>query len=1284
MASNYTLPPPPVLEIHDQQAAEKWKKFKLAWTNYSLATGLSDKAEPVQVATLLTVIGEEAREVFSTFSGWAHDGDEEKIAPVIAKFEQYCQPRRNIPFERYRFNRRSQESGETYDQYRTSLRKIAENCDFRSISPDEILRDRLVFGIRDSKTRERLLRASDLTLKTTDEICRSAESMLAQMKVVEDSSPSNPVSVVNERQTRQPGGGQGNRRGKECWNCGRKHDFQKRESCPAFGKTCSKCHKPNHFAAKCRSMVPPSVRPVTDSVRTEDPDEIFQTHVATTTLDDSQLVTLRLDSGNYIRFQVDTGAQCNVVPLGIYKEATGDRQLENVTPSQTRITAYGGATLPVMGTALLRVSRGDFRCRLDCKLVDHKDVRPLLGIKACVGMKIVSYLDNDHLNKPNTGNSRVYTVEESGLLAVKQLIDEYPTVFSEGVGRLEGQYQIRLDPSIPSVQHPPRRVPVPLRDILQRTLGDLNNQGIIVPVQVPTPWISSMVVVPKKNGTLRICLDPQDLNKAIQREHYPLPTIEDIATRLHGAKVFTVLDVSKGFWHIELDEPSSLLTTFNTPFGRYRWKRMPFGISSAPEVFQRRMHELIEGLQGVEVVADDFVTVGFGETVNAATHSHDRNLTAFLQRCAERGVKLNPDKVQLRLSKVPFIGHIATDKGLCVDPTKVRAITEMPPPTDVAGVQRLLGMIQYLCKFLPHLSDLTKPLRDLTQKNTEWVWDHPQQEALRKLKSAVASTPILRYYNLQEEVTLQCDASQFGLGAAMMQNGQPVAYASRALTAAETRYAQIEKELLAIVFACDRFEAYVYGRRVVNVETDHQPLEMIVRKPLNSAPKRLQRMLLQLQKYSLVVHYKKGKLMYLADTLSRAYLPETHCSSVALEVATLDPSTGLALSQARLHQFRHASTDDPTLITLRRTIQQGWPASKSGLAESLHPYYDFRDELTTQDQLVFKGSLVVVPIALRREMMSVCHATHVGVEGCIRRARESMFWPRMATELKEYISKCETCVTHRALPQKETFLQHDITPRPWAKVGADLCEIQGRTLLVVCDYFSNFVEVESLPTTTTRAVCKALRALLARYGVPDVLVTDNGPQLASAEFATFAKVWGFQHQTSSPHYPQSNGKAENAVKTVKRLFAKCRESGQSEFRALLDWRNTPTEGIGTSPAQRFLGRRCRTLLPMTNAQLMPLYPTADAARALQGQKAKQQHHYDKHARDLSQITRSGCVSLARKHEPRGSALGSHRTLYEHTSAYGTQPDFEHARTTTSPTLRESPQATRPAYLLIVE
>ena len=180
---------------------------------------------------------------------------------------------------------------------------------------------------------------------------------------------------------------------------------------------------------------------------------------------------------------------------------------------------------------------------------------------------------------------------------------------------------------------------------------------------------------------------------------------------------------------------------------------MPFGICSAPEVFQHRMHQLIEGLHGVEVVANDFVEVGFGDTEEKASVDHDQNVDAFLQQCEERGLKLNPEKVQLRKKEVPFIGHVATGQGLCADPAKVQAIREMPRPMDVAAVRRLLGLTQYLSKFLPHLSDLTKPLRELTQKDTEWIWDYAQERALDALKEAVTNTPVLRYYNLVKEVT---------------------------------------------------------------------------------------------------------------------------------------------------------------------------------------------------------------------------------------------------------------------------------------------------------------------------------------------------------------------------------------------------------------------------------------------------------------------------------------------------------------------------------------------------
>ena len=736
-AGNYTLPSPQRLEIHDPQAADKWKKFKRAWENYALATELSKKSEQVQVATLLTVIGEEAREVYSTFTGWAAVGDSSKIDPVLNKFEEYCKPRKNIPFERYRFNRRTQESGESYDQYRTSLRQLAESCDFATITPDEILRDRLVFGIRDAKARERLLREPKLSLDKTDEICRAAESMVVQLKLVEGSAGSLVNAVKEESASQQAAHKEGSNT-RKCWNCGRKHDFQKRELCPAYGKTCNKCHKPNHFAIKCRSKATPkSVKVVEES------EEICQTHVSGTPMDDSQFVTVKLENGSFLRFQADTGAQCNVVPVHLYKKATKDFSLSKVTPCQSKITAYGGTTIPVVGSTLLRVWRGETSCRLDCKIVSHSNVRPLLGRKACLHMKIVSYLDNDMLHKPETDGSEVFTLTTSRPWTIDTLLSKYPNVFGEGIGCLEGEYHIRLDPEAVPVQHAPRRVHVPLRERLEETLDDLVQQDILATVTEPTPWINSMVVVPKKDGKLRICLDPKDLNLAIQREHYPLPTIEEIATRLHGAKLFTVLDARHGFWHIRLDEPSSYLTTFNT---RYRWKRMPFGISSAPEVFQRRMHEVIEGLKGVEVVADDFVVVGFGTSIDEATRNHDCNLEAFLDRCAERNLKLNDKKTRLRLQEVPFIGHVATSEGLRVDPYKVQAIREMPPPADVAAVQRLLGLTQYLSKFLPHLSDLTKPLRELTQKDTAWEWGEVQQKALEQLKAAVSSTPVLRYY----------------------------------------------------------------------------------------------------------------------------------------------------------------------------------------------------------------------------------------------------------------------------------------------------------------------------------------------------------------------------------------------------------------------------------------------------------------------------------------------------------------------------------------------------------
>ena len=320
--------------------------------------------------------------------------------------------------------------------------------------------------------------------------------------------------------------------------------------------------------------------------------------------------------------------------------------------------------------------------------------------------------------------------------------------------------------------------------------------GILAPLSEPTQWVSSMLIIVKPHK-LRICLDPRDLNKVIRREHYQMPTVEEVATRLSQAKKFTVVDAKDGFWQKRLDTESGYKTTFNTPFGRYRWKRMPFGISSATEVWQRTMHEFVEDLGGVEVIADDFLIAGFGSTDHEVNQSLERNERAFFEKCRLWNLKLNRAKVKRHQPSVKFMGHPLTSQGLMPDPEKIQAILQMPEPEDVTALKRFLGMVTYLAKFIPHLSEMTEPLRRLEDKNVEFQWLDQHSIAMNTINKFLTEAPVVRYYDVSKPVTIQCDAGQSGLGAVLLQDGQPVCYAFRALTDTESRYAQIEKELLA-------------------------------------------------------------------------------------------------------------------------------------------------------------------------------------------------------------------------------------------------------------------------------------------------------------------------------------------------------------------------------------------------------------------------------------------------------------------------------------------------------
>ena len=303
----------------------------------------------------------------------------------------------------------------------------------------------------------------------------------------------------------------------------------------------------------------------------------------------------------------------------------------------------------------------------------------------------------------------VHVVESTvkTLLTKETILTAYKDVF-EGLGHI-GDSTFMVNETVKPIQHAPRRVPVALRAEVKEKLTDLEKRGFIKKVTEPPEWISSMVIVAKPNK-IKICLDPRELNKALKRPKYQMPTLEEILPRLAKAKVFSTLDAKDGFYQIGLDKKSSMKTTFWTPFGRYRYLRMPFGISLAPEEFECKLHETLDDLPGVVVLRDDVLVMGYGETHEEAVIDHDTNLARLLQRARETNLKLNKSKINLGKSEVKFMGHVITDEGLKPDPDKVKAVEEMPRPTCKKELLSLLGFVNYLSKFLPRLAEaITQP-----------------------------------------------------------------------------------------------------------------------------------------------------------------------------------------------------------------------------------------------------------------------------------------------------------------------------------------------------------------------------------------------------------------------------------------------------------------------------------------------------------------------------------------------------------------------------------------------
>ncbi|XP_029054611.2 uncharacterized protein K02A2.6-like [Osmia bicornis bicornis] len=1158
-------------------AAANWKRFKRQFDNYITAF-YDSVAEKRKIAILLHAGGEEINEIYASFAL-----ESPELQVVIGHFDEYFLPQTNVTYERFVFLNRKQQQEESHEQFMVALKNLSKTCQFGALK-EELIKDIFVSGISDKGLQEKLLRTEMLDIKKAMEICRTRAVVAEHVKTMHIKEEAMEMTVDTVKK-RAPG------KKITCRYCGYTHEWGR---CPAYGKVCSHCQKRNHFAKVCSK----NKKEVNCVETAEGEDEIEILEVEIGSINDKETtdwykVILHIN-GRPIAYKVDSGAACNIMSLQQYLSLGFTK--EQLEQTKVVVKSFTKDIVEIMGKCSLRCQFKDVKSNFNF-FITKEHYENILGLEASERLGLIK---------------RVDILEKNNFVPKK-----YNDLFDGSVGLVQQCCKIRLDKSIKPVVAPARRIPYTLFSSVKEELDRMEAKGIIKRITEPTEWVSQMVVVMKKDKTLRICLDPRPLNRAIKREHYMFPKFEEIVARLKNAKVFCKLDAQSGFWMVPLDEGSSKLCTFQTHWGRYSFNRLPFGLKSAPEICHRIIAQTVEGIRNVASYQDDLLIWAESE------EELKEILMEVLQTARRKGI-FNPGKCIFNASKVEFLGHNISPTRISVANEKIKAVEGLKKPTDKKSLQRILGLFNYVAKFIPNYSELTASLRELLKDDVIFIWLPIHDEVFNKLKKIITSEPVLGLYDEEKEIEISVDASSTAVGAVLLQERKPVAYASRALTEVQTRYSQIEKELLAVCFGMEKFELYIFGKKQVQVETDHKPLLGLIKKPLHVVPTRLQRMLLRLQPYCFNLSYTPGKQMQIADTLSRDVIHEEHNNEMndleeerELQIALL--INELPMNKEDWKLFYEESRKDRTIQYLKTYIKEGWPKYYKDIVEECKPFAEFKDEMNESRNVVFRGNRVLVPRSLKGRMLKILHTGHPGISRMISKADLGMFWIGINQDIRRFVQSCETCLKYRPSNVRSELKSKEIPLLPWMEVACDLFELRSKNYLVLVDALSNFIEVITLSSLTSEAVIAAIKSVFARYGIPQILYTDGALYFDSEKFKKFTREWTFKHVKSSPHYPRSNGLAENAVKSTKMLFKKALDAGEDIFLALLNFRNTP-RGKVHSPASNLMSRNLRTNIPCTFEYLKPRITCVQDRQILIQLREQSKVYYDRQARKRHELT----------------------------------------------------------------
>jgi transposase InsO family protein len=721
---------------------------------------------------------------------------------------------------------------------------------------------------------------------------------------------------------------------------------------------------------------------------------------------------------------------------------------------------------------------------------------------------------------------------------------------------------------------------------VEAELDRLHSTGVITPVTF-SRWAAPIVPVIKSSGEIRICGDYKTtVNQVATPDKYPLPRVDELFAAMSGGSYFTKLDLSHAYQQLVLDDESQELVTINTSKGLYRYTRLPFGVSAAPSIFQRTMDSLLADIPKAVAFLDDILITGSNEA------EHWANVEAVLTKLEEAGLRLKRDKCVFGVREVVYLGHRINSDGIQPTTDKVDAVLNAPVPNNVSELKSYLGLLNFYAKFLPHLSSTLAPLHNLLRKDVQWSWGPQQDAAFQTSKQHLVSAEVLVHFDPKKDLILSCDASPYGLGVVLahrMPDGteRPVAYASRSLSPAERNYAHLDKEGVAVIYGVKKFHQYLYGRPFT-ITTDHKPLlglfgESRAVPPMASS--RIQRWGLTLSAYQYKLVYRPGVANCNADGLSRLPLPDapSHTPEPHDYVLVMDhlESTTVNPDKIRLWTGR-----DPVLSQVREYVMNGWP--RSCRDNDLKPYSTRADELSVQSGCVMWGSRVIVPPQGRQYIMNELHEAHPGISKMKALARSYVWWPNMDQELEDKVKHCGQCQVHRKAPPLAPLHPWEWPNEPWERLHLDYAgPFMGHMFLIVVDAHSKWIDVHIVNRATTSATVEKLRTTFATHGLPRVIVTDNGSNFTSEEFADFMTQNGIKHVKSAPFHPSSNGLAERAVQSFKNGMKKMGEGSVETklSRYLMRYRITPHTTTGASPAELLMKRKPRCKLDLVRPNM---------------------------------------------------------------------------------------------------